>query len=173
VANSDRMVWNTFVVWFLTGLWHGADWTFILWGLWNFIFIMMERLIRWDQRKIPKVLRHLYLLMVVMIGWLFFRTIDFYQAAQYLLNLFGMNNNGFFSDMALMFLREYWLFFLFALVSSTPVIKNFGRLMKRESMGLVGDLYCFFMPLAYIAVYIICVTYLAKGNYNPFIYFNF
>lgn len=173
VANNDRMVFNTFVVWFLTGIWHGAEWTFIIWGLWNLVFLLMERLIKWDERRIPRVLRHVYLMSVVMLGWLFFRTIDFYQAAQYMLNLFGMNNNGFKSDMALMFIREYWVFFVFALLFSTPVAKNFGKLMKGELMGIWGDIYSFLMPLGYIMVFMICITFLAKGNYNPFIYFNF
>jgi alginate O-acetyltransferase complex protein AlgI len=173
VSNSDRMVFNTFVVWFLTGVWHGAEWTFIIWGLWNLIFLLMERLIKWDERRIPRVLRHVYLMLVVMLGWLFFRTIDFYQAAQYMLNLFGMNNNGFKSDMALMFIREYWVFFVFAILFSTPAAKNFGKLMKGELMGIWGDIYSFLMPLGYIMVFMICITFLAKGNYNPFIYFNF
>jgi alginate O-acetyltransferase complex protein AlgI len=173
VKNSDRMVFNTFVVWLLTGIWHGAEWTFVIWGLWNFIFILMERLIRWNERRIPRVLRHIYLMSVVMIGWLFFRTIDFYQAAQYMLNLFGMNNNGFASPMAWMFLKEYWIFFIIALVCSTPAVKNFGRLMKGELMGIWGDIYSYLMVAAYTLVFVICITYLTKGNYNPFIYFNF
>jgi alginate O-acetyltransferase complex protein AlgI len=173
VANNDKMVRNTFVVWLLTGIWHGAEWTFLIWGLWNLVFLLMERLIRWDQRRIPRILRHIYLMSVVMIGWLFFRTIDFYQAAQYMLNLFGMNNNGFYSDMAVMLLKENWLFFLIAIVCSTPVVKIFGRLMKEEVMGIWGDIYSMLMPAVYTVLFVICVTYLAKGNYNPFIYFNF
>ncbi|WP_201764785.1 MBOAT family O-acyltransferase [Leadbettera azotonutricia] len=173
MANNDLMVRNTFVVWLLTGVWHGADWTYILWGLWHFVFIIFERLIKWDNLKIPNFLRHVYTLLVVMIGWLFFRAIDFYQFAQYFLNLVGMNNNGFYSDTAFMLLREYWVFFLFAIISSTPVIKNFGRLMRLEVMGVWNYLYTFFMPIGYITVFIISITFLAKGNYNPFIYFNF
>ena len=173
VANNDLMVRNNFVVWLLTGIWHGAEWTFLVWGLWNFIFIMMERIVQWDKRSIPNWLRHFYLMTVVMIGWLFFRTIDFYQAAQYLLNCLGMNNNGFYSDLAIVLLKEYWLFFLFAIVSSTPVLLNITKLMNSEGMGIWGDIYSFFMPLVYIGVFVVCVTYLAKGAYSPFIYFNF
>ena len=173
VSNNDKMVRNTFVVWFLTGLWHGAEWTFILWGLWNFVFLMMERLIKWDERRIPNLFRHIYLMTVVMIGWLFFRTLDFYQAAQYLLNILGMNSNGFYSDLTLVFLKEYWIFFLFGLISSTPVLLNFNKLMKNESMGIWGDIYSFLMPGVYITVFVVCITFLAKGTYNPFIYFNF
>jgi alginate O-acetyltransferase complex protein AlgI len=173
VSNQDKIVRNQFVVWLLTGLWHGAAWTYVLWGLWNFVFLMLERLIKYDTLRIPKVFKHLYLLTVFFIGLIFFRTVDFYQAAQYILNLFGANNNGFYSPVALMFLREYGIFFLLGLICCTPVLKNFGKLVKNSLMGVWGDIYAFFLPFGYLALFIVCVTYLAKGTYNPFIYFNF
>jgi alginate O-acetyltransferase complex protein AlgI len=107
------------------------------------------------------------------IGWMFFRAQDFYQASQYLLNMLAMNNNGVFSDVAVMFLREYWVFFVAAIVFSTPVIKNFAEKMRGERTGIVGGLYAAVQPVTYIALFVVCLTYLAKGSYNPFIYFNF
>ncbi|GHU65438.1 alginate O-acetylation protein [Spirochaetia bacterium] len=173
VTNNDHRIRNSFMMWLLIGIWHGAGWTFVLWGLWNFLFVMIERIIKWDSLKVSNFWRHVYLLIVVMIGWLFFRAVDFFQAAQYLLNMLGMNDNGFYSDTAVMFLREYWVFFLFALISCTPVLQKFGVLMKNGLMGIWGGIYNFFMPLGYLAVYIVCITFLVKENYNPFIYFNF
>ena len=173
VANNDLMVRNTFIVWLITGAWQGAEWTFVLWGLWNFLFIMLERLVKWEERRIPNWLRHIYLMLIVMIGWLFFRTTDFYQAAQYLLNMLGMNSNGFYSDTAWMFVREYWIFFVLAIICSTPVVQKFGGLLKNNLIGFMGKVYCFFLPAAYLLLFLVCVTYLAKGHYNPFIYFNF
>ena len=173
VPNSSLMVRNTFIVWLLTGAWHGAEWTFIFWGLWNFIFIMLERLVKWDERRIPDFFRHVYLILVVMTGWVFFRTTDFYQASQYLLNLTGMNNNGFLSDTALMFFREYWVFFALAIICSTPVVRQFGTMLKNNLIGFAGKIYCFLLPAAYMLLFTVCLVYLAKGNYVPFIYFNF
>ena len=173
VPNSDLMVRNTFIVWLLTGVWHGAEWTFILWGLWNFIFIMMERLVKWDELKIPNWVRHIYLLLIVMIGWVFFRTTDFYQAAQYILNMTGMNNNGFYSDTAVMFIREYWVFFILAFICSTPIVRQFGDMLKQNLLGTAGKIYSILLPAGYTLLFIICFSYIAKGSYAPFIYFNF
>jgi alginate O-acetyltransferase complex protein AlgI len=173
VENSSTMVRNTFIVWLCTGIWHGAEWTFILWGMWNFIFIMFERISHFSELPIPKAVRHVYTILIFGFGWMLFRAQDFYQASQYVLNMFAANNNGVFSDLALMFVREYWIFFLAAIVFSTPVIRNISERIQSESKGFICGVYALAQPLAYLALIAVCVTYLAKGSYNPFIYFNF
>jgi alginate O-acetyltransferase complex protein AlgI len=172
-VRSGLILRNTFIVWLLTGIWHGAEWTFVIWGLWYFAFIILERITKFDTLPISKPVRHLYLLIVVVIGWGMFRAPDFYQFGQYMLNAFGLNGNGFFSATALMFLREYWVFFLAAIVCSTPVLKNFGTRIKAGTLGIWGKIYAVLLPVAYMLIFVIGVTYLTKGSYNPFIYFNF
>jgi alginate O-acetyltransferase complex protein AlgI len=130
----------------------------------------MERLIRFDERKLPNWAKHAYLLLVVIIGWTLFRAESFGKAAQYILNMFAQNNNGIFSDIALMIVREYWIVFLAGIVLSTPVLRGVSE--KIESK-LVGAVYAVFVPIAYMAAFVIGVSYLVKGSYNPFIYFNF
>jgi alginate O-acetyltransferase complex protein AlgI len=172
--NSSKMVRNMFIVWLCTGIWHGAEWTFILWGIWNFVFILFERISHFSELPIPKVVRHLYAILIFSFGWMLFRAQDLYQASQYVLNMFAANNNGVFSDLAMMFIREYWVFFLAAIVFSTPVIRNFSERMRAEgAKGFIAALYTAAQPVAYLALIAVCVTYLAKGSYNPFIYFNF
>jgi alginate O-acetyltransferase complex protein AlgI len=171
--NNDLMIRNNLIVWVLTGIWHGAEWTFVIWGLWNFVFIFIERVVRFDSRAIPKPLKHIYAMAVVGIGWMFFRANDVYQASQYLMNMLGMHYNGFFSDIALMFVREYWVFFLFGIIFCTPVARQMGEWMRNGLMKAWGVVFNMVYPVVYTCVFVICIVYLAKGNYNPFIYFNF
>jgi len=173
-ANYNFVVRNTFIVWLCTGMWHGANWTFLLWGMWHFLFIIFERIIGFDKLDIPGYVKHIYALFVVMIGWMLFRADDLYQASQYFLNLFGLNDNGFVSKVGYMFVREYWFAFLAAVLFSTPIARLFSEWMRKgHGKWVTGILYAVAQPLAYAAVYGICITYLAKGSYNPFIYFNF
>jgi alginate O-acetyltransferase complex protein AlgI len=173
VPNKDTMVRNTFIVWLLTGIWHGAGWTFVMWGMWHFAFIVVERALDFENRKIPRLLKHLYVMLAVCIGWVFFRAMDIYQVSLYVRNMFGMNGNGFSSDMAMMFLREYWLFFAFAALFSTPVAPRISQMLCSRVMGTFGVIVNIVRPLALTAVFVACVAYLIRGSYNPFIYFNF
>jgi alginate O-acetyltransferase complex protein AlgI len=172
-ASSTDMVRNTFIVWLLTGIWHGAEWTFILWGMWNFVFIIFERLSHFSELPIPKAVRHIYTILIFGFGWMLFRAQDLHQASQYALNMLFANNNGASSDLAMMFVREYWVFFLAAIIFSTPVIRNFSDKIRAEGKNIVGGIYMVTQPITHLALFLICITYLAKGSYNPFIYFNF
>jgi alginate O-acetyltransferase complex protein AlgI len=87
--------------------------------------------------------------------------------------MFGMNGNGFSSDMAMMFLREYWLFFAFAALFSAPVAPRISHMLRSGGMGMFGGVVNVVRPLALTAVFVACVAYLIRGSYNPFIYFNF
>ena len=79
VENKDRMILNLFIVWLLTGIWHGAEWTFIFWGLWHFMFQIAERLIGYHQNNRHPILMRVYTLLEVMFGWVLFRAKDLYQ----------------------------------------------------------------------------------------------
>ena len=105
VANQDTMVRNMFVVWLLTGIWHGANWTFLFWGLYYFVLQLMERFFQIPKYAPGKPLCHLYTLLVVNAGWVIFRADNLYQAGRFFMNMLGLNHNGFFSDIAWMLLR--------------------------------------------------------------------
>jgi len=173
VANNDLMVRNTFIVWLLTGIWHGAEWAFLLWGMWNFAFIMLERIINFGELPIPKVFKHIYSLLIIGIGWMFFRAGDLYQAFLYLRNILGMNSNGFASDITVMFLREYWIFLAAGILFSMPIAPRISQVIKKRAMGNWSAVFNIAYPAVLMLIMIISVTYLAKGSYNPFIYFNF
>lgn len=173
VENPDIMVRNLFVVWLLTGIWHGAAWTFILWGLFNFACILLERLFRFEQtERISGFWKHLYALLAVNFGWVLFRSESFYQYKEYMGNLFGLNRNGWYSDIALMFLREYAVFWIVGILLSFPFagwVKE--KASRHPGIAAVGNLVLY--PAGLLGLFWVCVVYLVKGGYNPFIYFNF
>lgn len=173
VSNQDKMVRNLFVVWMLTGIWHGAEWTFVLWGFCNFVFILLERLIDFEERSIPDILRHIYLLFVVTIGWVLFRADNLDMAFVYLRNIFGFGGNGFFSDTAWMFLKEYGVFFIAGILFSMPIVKEMEELIVKQKIPIIGKICNILYPIVLLTLFIVSVTYLVKGSYNPFIYFNF
>ena len=173
VESNDKMVRNLFIVWISTGVWHGANWTFLVWGMWNFVFILAERFFGYTKGGSHTVLKSIYTLFIVNLGWVVFRAKDLYQAGRFLLNIFALNNNGIYSDMSMVLVKEYWVFLLLGVLFSTPIAKKINRLLVDGKMAYMGIFYAFIYPIAMVLLYIVCVIYLARGTYNPFIYFNF
>lgn len=173
VNNQDYMVRNMFVVWLLTGIWHGANWTFIFWGLYYFLFQLAERFFEYPEKMKSRFLKHFYTLMVVNAGWVIFRADDLYQAGRFFMNMFGFNRNGFYSDVAVLLLRENWVFFALGIIFSVPVARNMNKMLFKQQDSWMHKICTIFYPVGMLLVLIISVSYLASGTYNPFIYFNF
>ncbi|GGH68981.1 alginate O-acetylation protein [Paenibacillus silvae] len=171
VSNKDKMIRNLLVVWGLTGVWHGAEWTFVIWGLINFAFIALEKIFNLDKGIRFAPLRHVYAMFVVVIGWVIFRSPDLLQAGNYLGNMFGLYGNGFWSDTTGMFMKEYALFFILGILFSTPIALRMNKWMV-DGVRFGKPLELIY-PVSIIALFLVCVSYLVKGTYNPFIYFNF
>ncbi len=171
VKNKDIMVRNMLIVWSLTGIWHGAEWTFIFWGLFNFVFLLLEKLIDFESSKIPNWLKHLYCMFIVTIGWVLFRAQNLMQAGQYIANLFGFVKNGFCSDMSWMFLRENLICFACGIIFSMPISQYTNVYLYERKRG--HRVMEYFYPFAIVLLFLLCMSYLVKGTYNPFIYFNF
>lgn len=172
VENQDYMVRNMLVVWLLTGIWHGANWTFIFWGLYYFVFQLAERFFEYPK-KMGKFTKHLYTLLIVNAGWVVFRADDLYQAGRFFMNMFGLNSNGFYSDLAVMLLRENWVFFLLGIVFSMPVARNINERLYKNPQAMTSRIYTVIYPVGMLLLLIISASYLVSGTYNPFIYFNF
>lgn len=173
VENKDKMVRNTFIVWLLTGIWHGAEWTFILWGLCNFVFIIMERLLRFEESRIPNFVKHIYTMFVVVIGWVLFRAENLFFARDYILNMFGANQNCFINDTTTMFVKEYGLFFIVGFLLCTPIAKRFNKLCVEGRINRMNKAAVVVYPVALMILFFVSISYLVIGSYNPFIYFNF
>ncbi|MDO4573893.1 MAG: MBOAT family O-acyltransferase [Planctomycetia bacterium] len=167
---AGRLILNLFIVWALTGLWHGANWTFIGWGLFYFILLVFEKYTGFEKRgNSPFVLplKHFYTILAFVLGWVLFRAENIHAAGAYFQTLFGLAGNPFFNDFVVFYFHDSRYFFLFALLFSTPVIpwleKRWEGRACFESIRLV----------MYSVVFFISVVYVVKGGYNPFIYFNF
>lgn len=173
LANEDFMVRNMFVVWLLTGIWHGASWSFIMWGMYYFVFQLAERFFQYPEKIPAKLLRRLYTLLVVNTGWVMFRADDLYQAGRFFLNMLGLNRNGFYSDLAVLLLRENWLFFLLGLIFCTPAARTMNAYLYAHPRSLLNKVFLPGYLLVMLLLLLICICYLASGSYNPFIYFNF
>ena len=171
-----RVVFNTLVVWLLTGLWHGASWNFVLWGLWFFVFLMLERscLKKWLE-KIP-VLSNLYLLLVVCLGWVIFRFANLELGFTLAKSLFGLNGNPLTGFEAEIQLQSHAYLLLAAAIAGTPLL----HWAKQRIEGFVyshGKLGTAWNVLLYATVPVVLLlastANLVGDSYNPFIYFQF
>lgn len=173
MENRDKLVRNLFIVWLLTGIWHGANWTFIFWGLMYFVFQLTERFTGFPEMIETRFLRHLYTLLVVNASWVIFRAQDLYQAGRYFLNMLALNNNGVTSDIALMLLKENRLQFILGILFCMPVARTVNKAMFENPSGRLNRVITALYPVGMLFVLVVCLSYLVTGSYNPFIYFNF
>ena len=163
-----KVVRNTFVVWALTGLWHGASWNYVLWGLWFFLLLMLERsgLKKWLAR-LP-VLSNLYLLAAVAVGWVIFRFTDLHLAAALCRSLFGLNGNALSDFGAVVQLQSHLFLLLAAVLISTPV---FPLVKKRLDGSALGR--CVQYGVVPVVLLLLSTACLVGDSYNPFLYFQF
>lgn len=174
VDSKGRLVRNLFVVWFLTGVWHGADWTFIVWGLWYFLLLTMEKLTNLPKRKLGRLGETAYrafTLLSVMVGWVIFRSEGIQNAIRYLLAMAGRAGNIRLDGLALRYGREYALLLLIALVCCTPAPERLQVWLGQKTKAQWAVNLCW--DLGLLALLMVAVSYLVMGGNNPFIYFNF
>ena len=174
---KGRMVINCFVVWSLTGLWHGADWNYLLWGIYFFIFLMLERFVlkkKWLD-KLP-VISNLYLIFVVLLGRVLFRYTELGLAGVLFAGLFGANGNALSSFAAETQLASNAILLIVACVASTPLMKIIKeRIEKRVSASLVLERVwnVAFYSILPVVLLLLSTACLVGDSYNPFIYFQF
>lgn len=180
VESNIRRIFNLLAVWFLTGLWHGANWTFIFWGLMYFLILVFEKQVQLDQRPVRHlatgILRQGYTLILVMLGWVFFRSESLGGALRYLKTLFALDGSPWLDQYAQGFWPEYWIFFVFGMIFSAPIVPRIIQVLDpaqetRRGAGWAS------LRMGYgllsLALFVVSLAYLVKGSYNPFIYFNF
>ena len=158
---------NILVVWMLTGLWHGAAWNFVLWGLLYAVFLLLEKVAKPVLDKTPSVLRRLYVLLVVMLGFVLFNATDLNQAVSDIGCLFGAGNLPFTTPATLYYLRSYGVLFVVALVGATPLLRDLGNKVKDQKWVAIAE------PVLLVAALLLCTAYLVDGSFNPFLYFRF
>ncbi len=170
-VNKLRFLFNILTVWFLTGFWHGADWTFILWGLYFAALLLCEKFIsKKIKDRVPKFISHIYLIFVVLIGFVIFNANGISGASE---DLRGMLTSAYplSNDMTLYYLRSYAVLIITAAIGSTPLLKTACKKIKENHIG--NKILTLAEPVFVAAVLIIVTAYLIDGTYNPFLYFRF
>ena len=156
-------VFNILVVWMLTGLWHGASWNFVLWGLLFAVVLLVEKWMPGLQ-KLPVLLRRVYVLLIVMLSFVLFNAANLSQAAQDVSGLFG--GLPLVTQESVYYLRSYAVVFLTGIVGATPLVKTIAQRIPEKVAAVLE-------PLALIALLLTCTAYLVDGSFNPFLYFRF
>ena len=162
-----RWVFNTLVVWMLTGLWHGAAWNFVLWGLLYAVFLMIEKWGKPVIEKLPGFIRRFYVLLVVCLGFVLFNAVDIHQAISDIKGLFGMLNIPLVTTETLYYLRSYGVLFILGFIGATPLMKKLGSKLEKTTVGAILE------PVLLIALLLVCTAYLVDGSFSPFLYFRF
>ncbi|MBE6963090.1 MAG: MBOAT family protein [Ruminococcaceae bacterium] len=156
---------NIFIVWFCTGFWHGASWNFILWGLYFFVWLMIEKYaLKNVLKKTPAAIKHLYTLLVVFVGWGFFAMDDLTVCFRYLGSCFGKAQ--LWSAVDGYYLRSYAITLIAVVIASTKAGKNLWNRLPDKTQKILS-------PVLMALVLLVCTAYLVDGSYNPFLYFRF
>lgn len=164
-CSKQRQIYNMFIVWLFTGLWHGANWTFIIWGLFYFVLLILEKQFKIDKKL--GVFSHIYTLFFVIISWVIFKSDNLNTAIKYISNMFGIKN-VFYDKMALDYLRLSGLIIPACILASTTLIKY---LFKRVKIN--GNIKSVIKVLITFVIFIFSMLACISSTYNPFIYFNF
>ena len=165
-VKRSRWVLNILTVWLLTGLWHGAAWNFVLWGL---LFAAMLLLEKWIPalQKLPGFLKHLYVLLVICISFVLFNAENLSQAGSDLMHMFGLGNIPLVTGNSLYYLRSFAVLFAAGILGATPLVKRTAEKIGNTQIG------AFLEPITLAAILLLCTAYLVDGSFSPFLYFRF
>lgn len=165
---QGKTIRNLLIVWGLTGLWHGASWNFILWGLYFGVLIVIERL-GWGNvlKKLPAAVSMLYTFLIVVFGWVLFDTNTLSDAWRFFKAMFGANGLG--DGTAAYFIASNIVIFLLCIFASTDIFGKFTAAFRKKKRKLYAGV----TPAVTAAVLLLCTSYLVDATYNPFLYFRF
>ena len=166
-CSKPRWMFNLLVVWAATGIWHGASWNYLIWGLYFFVLLMLEKFFLLKVlNKAPAVVGHIYTLFFVVVSWAIFAIEDFAQLGAYLKVMFGLGGVPLVDAQLGYYVTSYLSILLVAAVASTPL----GAKLYHKLKPRAAEVVCTVLVLAGLVV---CTAYLVDGTYNPFLYFRF
>ena len=166
-VSKPRLIFNLLIVWAATGIWHGASWNFLFWGLFYFVLLVFEKF--WFGKvleKLPRWIGHVYGLLLIMVGWTIFAVEDLTQLGGYLKAMFGFGGNRLLDSAFLYNLRNYLPILIIAAIASTPLAKNLWHKLSSKAQKVL-------LPVLILLGLVLATAYLVDGTYNPFLYFRF
>jgi len=173
VETRGKHIFNLFVVWLLTGLWHGANWTFIVWGLLYFALLVAEKFVihpeKFGETTISRWGWQTFTMLSVILGWVVFRSTDFSHSIQYCQAMFGIGV-PFVNGDATFYIREYTVLFAISVMCCTPTFSRLKELAENKGWTVAAE--CV-KVIVFFVLMLLSVSYLVMGAHNPFIYFNF
>ena len=171
-CTPSRHILNLLIVWMLTGLWHGAQWNFMFWGLYYGVILILEKYL-WGSKieKLPAAVQHIYAFVLVLFGWVFFFSPTLGYAGQYLKVMFGIGANGIFDKQGFFMIFTNWLLIVIAILASAP--RGYKLLKKITGCWQSEEVRAIVTCAVYIAMFLLCIAFLVTETYNPFLYFRF
>jgi len=167
-VNKVRWLRNIMIVWLLTGLWHGAAWNFIFWGLYFGILLIIEKVFLGKYlEKFPKILSRIYVLIIVAISFIIFSGDGISQILQNIGGLVGISSKNIVSAESLYYFKSYFVVLLIGIIGATPIFKNIANKEKIHKIVNVLE------PVYLLLILVICTSYIIDGSFNPFLYFRF
>lgn len=161
-VSVPRHILNMFIVWFLTGFWHGASWNYIIWGLYFFVFLVIEKYVFGNKfEKVPKIFRHLYALIVILVGWVIFKEENSFLLLKYLKAMFSVGLKPTIGGVTY-YLKEYYIEIFLGIIFSANILKAFEK--GKKTIPAIS---------IYFILLILSIVSLFSSSYNPFIYFRF
>lgn len=169
-VSKIKHIRNLLIVWFLTGLWHGAAWNFVAWGLYYGVILIIEKyLLSPVLDRLPDVVRHIYSIVLVVIGWVLFFSSSFGQAADYIRVMFGAGAHGFADRESMYLLTSNLILWLILIFGSTPLVHfRYEHMLRTKKWNTT-----IINSVVYVALFIVCIAYLVTETCNPFLYFRF
>ena len=182
VNSRARLIFNLAIVWILTGVWHGAAWNFLLWGVWFFVLLTAEKLFFTNRLKTAdsrpfykRIPAWLYAMTAVLFGWVLFRAETLPLVWSYFKVMFGGGVPG--DTTALLFVTQKAFFYLAAILFAAPLLpylrRSLNAMRENRTSSIIPILCDILYPVLMLSLFLICTAYLLKSTYNPFIYFNF
>ncbi|QSX06382.1 MBOAT family protein [Sedimentibacter sp. zth1] len=175
-GNKKHQLFNLIIVWLLTGLWHGAYWNFVLWGIYYGVFLIIEKFfIAKYLDKSSNIIKHIYTLIIVVLGWAIFYYTDLSKLGQFLLVIFGASKNSFIDLSTKILLQNNFIFMVVSFMLCTPILKKLNEiiLLKISSKTIYENIYYILLITLNVLIIVLVTAALVQETYNPFLYFRF
>lgn len=169
-VNKIKWIRNIFIVWFLTGFWHGASWNFIIWGLYFGILLVIEKIFLKKYLDKTKIIKHIYTSIIVIISFMIFNVGDVNQIILNLKNMFFISDIPLVNNEILYYFRSNLVLFIIAIIGSTPFIKILINKVKETKFKTIINI---LEPITYIILLVLSTSFLIDASFNPFLYFRF